>query len=258
MSEDLIKLVQDLISSGKGDKVRLGQILETLQGGNPLDLSDQLYLEGLTTSSPPVESIIPEPIENITAETAESTPSPAPTTDTVDTKLETTVETRTKFKRIAIAAIIAVVVIIAYVGLDVYAVNALQFRPHRGPQTVISDSEIGIKADACNPSYFPASFNAYEITAFYKSDTIEKASISGSTLSPKSSAILSGIFNLNKDVLTKFGKENATFDPTQARISTKVSAPIFGVIPYSVNKEYSAQDFQHIVRDGPPGSYSCQ
>ena len=256
MSEDLIKLVQDLINSKKGDEVRLGQILETLQNGNQPSLSDQQYLESLTASTPS-ENVISEQSGSIIPEPAEST-IPSSTSDSLDNKPGTQVEAKTAFRRIAIAAIIAAIVVVAYGGLDVYAVNALQFRPHNGSQTIISDTELKIQADACNPSYFPANFNTYEIIAIYKSDTIEKATISGSTISPKSSTILDGVFTLNKDAATKFGSTNSSFDPTQARITTKVSAPIFGIIPYSVNKEYSVQDFQHIVRDGPPGSYSCQ
>jgi len=256
MSEDLIKLVQDLINSKKGEEVRLGQILETLQNGNQPSPSDQEYLESLTANTP-AESVTPAQSDSTVAEPVENT-FPSISSDGLDDKPETRAEAKTAFRRIAVAAIIVAIVVVAYGGLDVYAVNALQFRPHTGSQSIISDTELKIQADACNPSYFPANFNSYEITALYKSDTIEKASISGSTISPKSSAILNGVFTLNKDVVTKFSNTNSSFDPTQARIATKVSAPIFGIIPYSVNKEYSVQDFQRIVKDAPPGSYSCQ
>ena len=252
MSEDLIKQIQDLINSGKGDEGRLRQILERLQSGNPLDSSDQEYIGSLTPANT-------ERIDAIIAESADNSSLPtSPRFDNSQNKSETYPETRAKSKRIAIATIVVAVVVVAYLGLDVYAVNALQFRPHSGSQTIISDTELGIKADACNPSYFPVSFNTYEITAFYKSDTIEKATISGSTISPKSSMILDGVFSLNRDALAKFRNENTTFDPTQASIATKVNAPIFGIIPYSVNKEYSVQDFQRIVKEGPPGSYDCR
>jgi hypothetical protein len=252
MSEDLIKQIQDLISSGKGEEGRLKQILEILQSGNRLDSSDQKYLDSLTlTNTEPIDVGIPELVDSPSSSTS-------PTVDNSQNKSETSLQTRTKSKRIAIAAIVVAVVLAAYLGLDVYAVNALQFRPHSGTQTVISDTELGVQADACNPSYFPASFKTYEITALYKSDTVEKAIISGGTISPKSSMILDGVFSLNRDALAKFRNENTTFDPTYASIITKVSAPIFGVIPYSVNKEYSVQDFQRIVKEGPPGSYDCK
>src|SRR5437879_9802507 len=94
MSEDLIKLVQDLINSKKGDEVRLGQILETLQNGNQLSLSDQQYLESLTASTPS-ENLISEPSDSIIPEPAESTVTSS-TSDSLDNKPGTQVEARSE------------------------------------------------------------------------------------------------------------------------------------------------------------------
>jgi len=49
MSEDIIKSVQDLIDSGKGDPKRLTEILDTLKQKMPLYMSDYKYLESLTS-----------------------------------------------------------------------------------------------------------------------------------------------------------------------------------------------------------------
>ncbi len=253
MSEDLIKKVQHLIDSKIGDGVRLGDILEALQSGNQLSPSDQQYLDSLTPRTQGEDTM--KQSDNMIPESEETAVPPA---NNFENKPEIQAQVKTPLKKMVAAAIIAAIVIAGYGVLDVYAVNSLQFRPHSGPQTIISDTQLKIQADACNPSYFPANFNTYEITALYKSDTIEKATISGTTLSPKSSAILSGVFTLNKDAMTKFANTNSSFDPAQAHINTKVSAPIFGIIPYSVSKDYSVQDFQRIVRDGPPNSYNCQ
>ena len=48
MSEDLIKTVQKLRDSGKGDSKRLHEIFNVLKQGTPLYLSDYKYLESLT------------------------------------------------------------------------------------------------------------------------------------------------------------------------------------------------------------------
>ncbi len=48
MSEDMIKSIQDLIDSGKGDPKRLTEILGTLKQKTPLYMSDYKYLESLT------------------------------------------------------------------------------------------------------------------------------------------------------------------------------------------------------------------
>ena len=48
LSKDLIKIVQKLIDSGKGDSKRLHEIFNVLKQGTPLYLSDYKYLESLT------------------------------------------------------------------------------------------------------------------------------------------------------------------------------------------------------------------
>jgi hypothetical protein len=48
LSDDLIKTVQKLIDSGKGDSKRLHEIFNVLKQGTPLYLSDYKYLESLT------------------------------------------------------------------------------------------------------------------------------------------------------------------------------------------------------------------
>jgi Short C-terminal domain len=47
MSEDLIKTVQKLIDSGKGDSNRLHEIFNVLKQGTPLYMSDFKYVENL-------------------------------------------------------------------------------------------------------------------------------------------------------------------------------------------------------------------
>ena len=49
MSEDMIKSVQDLIDSGKGDPKRLAEILDTLKQKTSLYMSDYKYLESFTS-----------------------------------------------------------------------------------------------------------------------------------------------------------------------------------------------------------------
>ncbi|HYL65662.1 MAG TPA: SHOCT domain-containing protein [Nitrosopumilaceae archaeon] len=47
MSDDLIKTVQKLIDSGKGDSNRLHEIFNVLKHGTPLYMSDYKYVESL-------------------------------------------------------------------------------------------------------------------------------------------------------------------------------------------------------------------
>ncbi|NHH98216.1 hypothetical protein DYY66_2447 [Candidatus Nitrosotalea sp. FS] len=36
-----------------------------------------------------------------------------------------------------------------------------------------------------------------------------------------------------------------------------MSAPIFGFIPYSIDKKYDALDFQNRIKNPPPGTFDC-
>lgn len=273
MSEDLTKIVEELINSGNGDLPRLQNILELLRGGMPLSDADQKYVESISEKQQefsvtdlPVEIPTDVPVipkddhlesdytKDIPVEITHDTPINDNNTNTQNEKL--TVK-HTKKRLVPIAIIIAII-IISYTVLDVYAVNSLQFRPHRGTQAIISDTEIAIQSDACNPSYFPTSFNKYQITAIYKSEIIETATINGGMLSPKSASTFDGIFALNKDVITKYQTTNEQFNASNAQITTKVYASIFGFIPYTVEKNYGAEQFQKIIKDVPPELYSCQ
>ncbi|VVC05414.1 Uncharacterised protein [uncultured archaeon] len=263
MSDDLIILVKSLIESGQGDTERLRLILIKLQTGNPLHESDQNYLHDLAKISEPED--LGTPISYPSPETAspkinnpeESIQDSQNSMDVSPQEASGSSSKPPSRKKVATVISIIAIIAIAYAGLDVYAVNMLQFRPHHGNQYLLSQTQLFIQSDVCNPSYFPASFNKYEINAFYKTYSIETAEISGSTISPKTYEILNGVFTLNKDAVIKLQTGNFTFDPSQAHVTTTIDAPIFGVIPFSVSKEYTGADFQQVVKNGVPGSFSC-
>lgn len=246
MSEDLASIIEEMIKSGKGDTARLQNILTAIKNSEPVSFEDHQYIETLTQPQP---NQIPS---DMTQDTTENVSEISSTSPEISERAKKSLS-----KKYASIGIIVAIIIVAYVGLDVYAVNNLQFRPHHGQQTAISDTEITIQTDACNPSYFPATFTTYEIDAYYNSDIIEKATVGGSTLSPKSAATLDGIFAIDKQAVNKIGQTNATFDPTKATITTTVSAPIFGFIPYSIDKKYDAIDFQNRIKNPPPGTFDC-
>jgi hypothetical protein len=251
MSEDTIKKVQGLIDAGKGDAERLHSILSTLQNEQPLELSDIQYVETLS---------LPEPETKYDSITFENTSESVVEPD-LDDKPETNDiqqdESMNNRKKIILAGIVIAAIIFGYIGANAYAVSTLEFRPHQGTQYAISSTMLHIQAEACNPSYFPASFHNYVITAVYKSQVIETASINGSTISPKSSLLLDGLFIINKDALAQVAKEGTQFDPNQAIVKTKLDAAIFGIIPFTINKDYSGTQFADVVKNGPPGGYQC-
>ena len=252
MSEETIKKVQGLIDAGKGDNERLQNILNSLQNEQPLESSDQQYIESLSSTEPEAK------YDSITFEnTSESITEPDVNDKQETNEISSKNEINVNRKKIVLAGIVIVAMIFGYIGANAYAVSTLEFRPHKGSQFAISPTELHIQAEACNPSYFPASFHNYEIKAIYKSQVLEIASINGSTISPKSSLLLDGKFTINKDVISQFAQEGSQFDPNQALVKTKLDAAILGIIPFSIDKDYSGTQFADIVKNGPPGGYQC-
>lgn len=268
MSEEIINLVQSLIDSKKGDADRLQKIMDTLQSGGSLDEHDQNYLQEISRPEP--EDISKQhPEETSTAsevtgqENFEKKDSSEPGRigdDLHEIPKDDSVENVKSFtsrKNVAIIASVIAIIVVAYVGLDVYSVGMLQFRPHYGNSYQISSTEVHIQADVCNPSFFPVTFNRYEISAYYNAQPLEQAEISGSLVSPKAMSTVDGVFTINATTIYVLKQENSTFDPTLAKITTTVDAPIFGAIPFSVVKQYTSQQFQDVLRNGPAGHFSC-
>ncbi|HEV2193844.1 MAG TPA: hypothetical protein VGR54_09540 [Nitrosopumilaceae archaeon] len=252
MSEEIIKKVQELIDAGKGDSERLLNILNSLQNGQPLELSDKQYVEGLSLTEPETK------YDSITFENTSESINEPDSNDTPETnEMPSKNESKDNRKKIIIAGIVIAAIILGYIGANAYAVSTLEIRPHKGAQFAISPTVLHIQAEACNPSFFPASFHNYEIIAVYKSQVLETALINGSTISPKSSLLLDGKFTINKDALSQFAQEGSQFDPNQALVKTKLDAAIFGIIPFTINKDYSGTQFADVVKNGPPGGYHC-
>ena len=237
MSEDMIKKIQELIEKGNGDTERLNKILNSLQNGETLDFSDQQYIDSLVPKTNELETKEDSNLSNISEDAG------------MPPKLNR--------KKIIIAGIVIAAIFFGYLGANAYAVSALQFRPHQGTQYSLSETMLHIQAEACNPSFFPASFHDYEIDAVYKSQVLETALIMGNTISPKSSSLLDGTFTINKEALAQVAQLGPQFDPNEATVKTKLDASLFGIIPFTINKDYSGTEFSDIVKNGPPGGYKC-
>ncbi len=249
MSEEKVKKIRELIDKGIGDLERLHRILNTFQNGEPIEPTDQSYIESLSQEASKFDQ------NSISVDT--SPPKPIEADADVSRDGEVLKEPRGYKKKVILGIIIVVAILCSYIGADVYAANTLQIKPHQGSQYIMSETMLHIQAEACNPSFFPVSFHNYTINAIYKSKVLETVSINGSTISPKSSLLLDGIFTINKEALSQFVNLGSSFDPTQARVKTKLDAAIFGMIPFTINKDYSGKEFQDIVKNGPPGGYSC-
>ncbi|MGC1425880.1 MAG: hypothetical protein WA833_04170 [Nitrosotalea sp.] len=63
MSEDILRTIKNLLTSGKGDSKRLREIIEVIKRGEPVVMSDYRYIQSLTESSNVTEGEQPPSIK---------------------------------------------------------------------------------------------------------------------------------------------------------------------------------------------------
>lgn len=159
-----------------------------------------------------------------------------------------------KIKKITIGIGIISGLIIGYLVLNLYALNNLQFSEFQLEGIDLANTSANIKIKASNPTFFPASFEEMDLTVNYQSTKFGTVIVHGALIAPLSEKDLYGNLKINAQALaglilaSLFGGGSG-FDVNQLRIIAQVDAPIFGIIPYSVSKEYSAEEFQNLLDD---------
>ena len=171
--------------------------------------------------------------------------------------------------KIVIGIGIGIAVILMYSGLNLYAVSNLQFRGNSSDFNLskfdLADTSMDVKLEACNPTFFPASFNNLKVDFTYKSTSFGTFTVYGKTISPQSSSIVDGRLKMNAlavgGLFLEFLKANISgtkpnVDPNELHYVTNLDAPILGFIPFSISKSYSPTEFWNMI-SGQTGNYSC-
>ena len=157
-------------------------------------------------------------------------------------------------KKIGIGVAIVLGSIIGYLVLNLYALNGLYFSDLQLGGIDLANTSAEIKIKVNNPTLIPASFEKMQLVIDYKSTNFGTVTIHGATISPLSEKNLDGNLRINVQALAALVLESlfgggSSFDESQLRIVASVDAPIFGVIPYSITKEYSKTEFQELLAD---------
>ncbi|MDE1816730.1 MAG: hypothetical protein KGI11_09255, partial [Thaumarchaeota archaeon] len=53
-----------------------------------------------------------------------------------------------------------------------------------------------------------------------------------------------------------FSGQQNTFDPSQMHITSTLDASLFGIIPFSISKDYSANEFKNMITN-TTSQFSC-
>ena len=157
-------------------------------------------------------------------------------------------------KKIGIGIGIILGLIIGYIFLNLYALNSLYFSDLSLGGIDLVKSSADIKMKASNPTLIPASFEKMQLVINYKSTNLGIVTIHGGTIPPFSEKQVDGNLKINVQALAGLVLESlfgsgSGFDKTQLRFVASIDSPIFGIIPYSISKEYSSDEFQNLLAD---------
>lgn len=166
-------------------------------------------------------------------------------------------------RKAGIVISIVLALIFTYLSLNVYAISNLQFRGYQTGQFDLADMSMDVKLEACNPVFFPATFNKFNIDMVYKSTDFGTFTVWGTTIPPQSSSIVDGRLKVNAQAvlglaLSALGSAftgQSSFDPNQVHFTANLDAPILGIIPFSISKSYTMDEFKGIM--GQTGRFDC-
>lgn len=161
-----------------------------------------------------------------------------------------------KHTAVTIIAIIAIIIPFAYSGLNIYAAEQLEYRWAEPGKFSFFEMSNNRSIEICNTSPFPANFKKIDVITFYQTQnkgtyTIENFEINGSE-----SKMVQGKFSSENYVDSQrlfmimdfqFDGGDNRIDARQLFVLVSIDTPIIGVIPYTVNVQYSGFDFDQLM-----------
>jgi len=161
-----------------------------------------------------------------------------------------------KHSIITAIAIIVIVTPFAYSGLSIVGAQQLEYRwDNPGEFTFFTMLNQG-EMEFCNTMPFWITFQKFEISTFYQSETLGSFIVQPLTINPYSSVVQEGIFSFEEISESQhifmtfdfmFNGGNIRLDPNQFIILITTDTPILGIIPYSSTTQISGFEFDKIM-----------
>jgi len=161
-----------------------------------------------------------------------------------------------KYSIITAIAIIVIVTPFAYSGLSIVGAQQLEYRwDNPGEFTFFTMLNQG-EMEFCNTMPFWITFQKFEISTFYQSETLGSFIVQPLTINPYSSVVQEGIFSFEEISESQhifmtfdfmFNGGNIRLDPNQFIILITTDTPILGIIPYSSTTQISGFEFDKIM-----------
>ncbi|MGI0004736.1 MAG: hypothetical protein ACREAX_05510 [Candidatus Nitrosotenuis sp.] len=155
---------------------------------------------------------------------------------------------------IAIASIVIIAGTVGYSSLNLVFAKDLQFRWYQEGNFDLLSIMFGGKLVVCNDSIYPANFQQYSFNMIYDGQNLGTFSTRGIAVSPHTSTTIDGKFitedkQVSQILLSSLDTafsgsgQAARIDVRKMSAITILDTKIIGVIPLSITREYSGQEF---------------
>ena len=166
---------------------------------------------------------------------------------------------------ISIPIIIPIIIIVALFTMNGNAITNLEFRGHSVDDLDLMNMSMDTKFKVCNPTFFPATFETLKVDVLYKSANFGTIIMEGQTIPSKTPTILDGRINMNGQPImqlfvaalnSEFRAGEINFETKKVKFFIELDAPILDIIPFSVLKSYTSDEFIEIFHDNM-NEWSC-
>jgi hypothetical protein len=163
-----------------------------------------------------------------------------------------------KHSIITAIAIIVIVAVVVYSGLNIYATEKLKFRwsePEKFDYLTMSNDG---NMEFCNPLPYYVKFKNFQATMLYDSQNRGTFTVDSLNINPSASILQKGVFSAEEHSAAKqlfmqmdfqIDGGEISVDPSKMFVVVKIDSPIIGVIPYSTTIQYSGLGFDKIMKD---------
>ena len=167
--------------------------------------------------------------------------------------------------KIGLGVGIPIAVFVSLIALDVYASSSIQIARNSAEEFDFTTLSIDTSMLACNPTFFPASFDKITLHLYYESTRLGELIIWGDNIPAHTARDVGGRFSLDgMNMLQLFlgafvgglAGQQIEFNPDDMNVYMKVEKSILGFIPYSFEERLTASEFRGIFQNGEQ-NWSC-
>ncbi|MEW6044257.1 MAG: hypothetical protein AB1608_08335 [Thermoproteota archaeon] len=159
---------------------------------------------------------------------------------------------------IVIASIAVIAATVGYSSLNLVFAKDLQFRWHQQDSFDLLSLMFNGRLSVCNDSDYPVNFQKYSIRIFFDEQDLGTFTAQGTGVLPHSTATVLGKFETadkrvaqmlfsSLDTALNNNAAAARIDPSKMHVTTTLESKIIGVVPFSINQQYSGAEFLEMM-----------